>query len=213
MRWALLDGLAEDEVRQVISQSRRRRFGQREVVFHQGDPADSLHLIAKGHFAVRAMTPLGEAATFTVLAPGGFFGELALLSPQTVRTATVAALEDAETYAITAGDLRRLRREHPGITESLIGTLVEEVMRLSDRVVEALYVPAGERVLRRLRELAGTYAGDGADVTIPLTQEELAELAGTSRATVNGVLREQERRGAISLARRKVRILDPDALR
>jgi CRP-like cAMP-binding protein len=213
MRWTLLEGLPDDEVHAVISGSRRRRFDKHEIVFHQGDPADSLHLIAKGHFAVRAITPLGETATFTVLPPGRFFGEIALLAPQPVRTATVAALEPAETYAIEASELRRLRREHPEVTESIVSALVEEAQRLSQRLVEALYVPADERVIRRLRELAATYAGDQGAAIIPLTQEELAELAGTSRATVNRVLRQQAERGAIALARRKVQILDSERLR
>lgn len=212
MRWTLLEGLPEEEAREVISRSRRRRFARREVVFHQGDPANALHLIAKGRFAVRAITPLGDTATFTVLGPGRFFGELALLSPEATRTATVAALEEGETYAIDATDLRRIREDYPVVTDGLIEALVEEAQRLSDRLVEALYVPAGERVIRRLRELVVAYAGaEGAGV-VPLTQEELSELAGTSRATVNAALREQERRGAISLTRGKIGIVDSSAL-
>ena len=81
--------------------------------------------------------------------------------------------------------------------------------RQNTLLVEALYVPAEKRVLRRLVELAELY--DGRD-EIPLTQEELAELAGTSRATVNAVLRREEARGAVELLRARLRVTDRDKL-
>jgi CRP/FNR family cyclic AMP-dependent transcriptional regulator len=73
-------------------------------------------------------------------------------------------------------------------------------------------VPSERRVLRRLRELADLYRGDGAAAEVPLTQEALAELAGTSRATVNRVLREEQERGTVELKRAKTVVLDRDAL-
>jgi len=79
---------------------------------------------------------------------------------------------------------------------------------MDELIVEAFYVSADKRVLRRLRDLAGVY-GDGADsTTVPLTQEDLAGLAGTSRATVNRVLRQEESRGTITLGRGKTTVND-----
>jgi CRP-like cAMP-binding protein len=63
MEWRLLEGVPGEEVRRLISVARRRTFERGEVVFHQGDPADSLHLVSKGRFAVRVTTPLGDEAT------------------------------------------------------------------------------------------------------------------------------------------------------
>jgi CRP-like cAMP-binding protein len=79
-------------------------------------------------------------------------------------------------------------------------------------MIEAYYVPAERRVLRRVRELAELYGRSSEEVVVPLTQEEIAELAGTSRATVNRVLREAERRGSIELRRGKTAVVDLDAL-
>lgn len=212
MRWPLLESIPDDEARLVLSQARRRTFGRGEVVFHQGDPADTLHLIASGRLAVKAQTPLGEAVTFTILGPGEFFGELAVLSESETRTATVIALEPTETHSIHRIDIGRLRREHPSVNEALLTAMVNEVARLSSRLVEALYVPAEERIVNRLAELAVIYdSGDGPPV-IRLTQDELAELAGTSRATVNRVLKELEGEGTIELRRRQTAILDAEAL-
>ena len=105
-------------------------------------------------------------------------------------------------------DFERLRREHPGVDVVLVAILAESVRRLSEQVTEAYYLPAEARVLHRLADLAELYGG-----TVPLPQESLAELAGTSRATVNRVLREQQARGTVQLSRSKTVVLDPERLR
>lgn len=200
-------------MQRVLSIARRRTFARGEVVFHHDDPADTVHLIVSGRFAVRVRTPLGDTAILTVLGPGDLFGEVALLGPEQRRTATVEALEAAETRSIFRDDFQRLRADHPEVSEVLIAILVGEVKRLSRHLLEALYVSSDKRVLRRLVELADLYgAADAAEVTIPLRQDDLAGLAGTSRATVNRVLRQEEVRGAVALARGKVTITDRAAL-
>ena len=212
MDWRLFAGLPQEDVRRLLTVARRRSFHRNEVVFHRGDPGDTLHLISKGRFAVRITTQLGDTATLAVMGAGDAFGELALVTSDRFRSATVVALEAAETYSVGAADVERLRREHPGVNEVLIGILAERVRQLNERLVEALFVPAETRVLRRLRDLASFY-GDGSErVVIPLTQEDIAGLAGTSRATVNRVLRDEERRGTVELGRAKTVIVDADGL-
>lgn len=209
MRWDLVAGVPEEDVRRLISVARRRTFDRGEVVFHRGDPADSLHLVQKGRFGVRIMTPLGDTATIAVRGPGESFGEMALVDGAQ-RSATVAALEKAETLAVHQTEFHRLRKEHPQVDRVLIGFLAGEVRRHNELLLEALYIPVERRVLRRLVELATTYArGDG---EIPLTQEQLADLAGTSRATVNKVLRDEQAKGTIELRRGRTLVLDADEL-
>jgi CRP-like cAMP-binding protein len=214
MKWALFDGLPEADIREVLAIARRRKFSRGEVVFHQEDPADTLHLVVKGRFAVRVATRLGDTVVLAVVGPGDMFGELSLLGDEAVRrSATVAALEAGETQSVHQIDFDRLRRRRPETSEVLIAILAAQVRRLSDHLVEALYVAADKRVLRRLVDLTATYAhDDGSEATIPLTQEDMAGLAGTSRATVNRVLREEEERGSVRLARGRTTILDLDAL-
>ncbi len=200
-------------MQRVLSIARRRTFARGEVVFHHDDPADTVHLIVSGRFAVRVRTPVGDTAILTVLGPGELFGEVALLGTEQRRTATVEALEAAETRSIFRDDFHNLRASHPGVSDVLIAILVGEVTRLSRHLLEALYVSSDKRVLRRLVELAALYGtADADEVTIPLRQDDLAGLAGTSRATVNRVLRQEEGRGTVALARGKVTVTDRVAL-
>ena len=211
MDWPLLDGIPEEPRRRVLAAGRLRRFARGEVIFHEADPGDSLHLIAKGRVAIRVTTPVGEVATLAVLGPGDFFGELALLGPGS-RTATVVALEKAETVSIHRDVFETLKSEHPSVETFLTGVLGAQVRRLSGQVLEALFVPADKRVLRRLWELAKQY-GDGVEGTlIPLTQEDLASVAGTSRATVNRVLGQATDAGFVEVSRGKITVVDPAML-
>jgi CRP/FNR family transcriptional regulator, cyclic AMP receptor protein len=213
MKWKLLAGVPEDDVRRLLAIARRRTFARGEVVFHHHDPADTLHLIVKGRFAVRVATPLGDTAILTLLGPGEMFGELALLGEGDARrSATVAALEPAETRCVHRLDFDRLRAEHPGTSQVLIAILAGQVRRLSGHLLDALYVPADKRVRRRLAEVSALYDGGDDGAVVPLTQDDIAGLAGTSRATVNRVLREEAARGVVELRRGRTRVLDPEAL-
>ena len=147
MEWRLLEGVPGEDVRQLLSVARRRRFRKGEVVFHQQDPADSLHLVSKGRFKVEVITPLGEPATIGIRGPGDSFGEMAIAGPGTKRSATIEALEDGETFCVIETEFRRLRREHPGVDQLLIEMLANEVRMLNQRLLEALYMPVDRRVL------------------------------------------------------------------
>jgi len=182
-------------------------FKRHDVVFHDGDPGDTLHLIVKGHFAVRVATPLGDVATLRVLGPGEHFGELAVLDVGP-RSGTVVALENAETRALHRDAVAEFRARIPEIDVVLTKALVNEVRRLADALVDALYVPAERRVWRRLRELVDLYGNGDVPVAIAVTQDDLAQLAGTTRPTANRVLRGGEEHGVVTLARGRVDVND-----
>jgi CRP/FNR family cyclic AMP-dependent transcriptional regulator len=209
----LLAGIPEADARQLLAAATRRRFERGEVVFHRDDPADTLHVIGKGRFAVQVMTPLGDTATIAVRGPGEAFGETALLAARARRTATVRALEPAETFALGDEEFAHLRETFPALDRILFAFLAAELRRQNDLLLEALYLPVDRRLRRRLLELARIYGGnrDG-EVEIPLTQAELAQMAGTSRATANQILRAEQERGTLRLGRGRVLLLDRTGL-
>jgi CRP/FNR family transcriptional regulator, cyclic AMP receptor protein len=206
MQWAILAGVPEEDARRVLLVARRRTFARREVVFHRGDPADTLHLVHTGHFAVCIGTRLGDTVMLAMMRPGETFGELALLDDTASRSATVVALDGGETRTIHKPDFDALCARHSGVADILARALALRVRRLSELLVEAHHEPADTRVLRRLLEF-GEEGG-----VVPLTQEELSHLAGTSRATVNRVVRDARSRGELALSRGRIEVLDFAAL-
>jgi CRP-like cAMP-binding protein len=208
--WPILASLDEENRRRVLATTRRRRFARREVLFHEGDLGDTLHLIDKGRVAVRITTPLGEVATLGVLGRGDVVGEMAILEEGGRRGATVAALEPTETLSLDRGRFLDLRQTHPAVDRFLVEVLAAHVRRTDAQLIESLFVPVERRVMRRLLALGDLYRGPGEDgpIDVPFTQDELASLAGTSRATVNRVLRLAEEAGGVSLRRGHIRIVD-----
>lgn len=212
MKWALFDAVSEEQARAVLAVARRRRFKRGEVVFHEGDPGDTLHLVDRGHVAVRVTTPLGDTATLRVLGPGDYFGELAVVSPAP-RNATVVALEPTETLGVHRDEVDELRRRHHEVDRVLLEAVVGEVRRLSVQLLEALYVPVPKRVARRLVELADGYGDTDGAVVLPLTQEDVAGVCGTTRPTVNKVLNDLASRSLVTVDRGRVTVVDRDGLR
>jgi CRP/FNR family cyclic AMP-dependent transcriptional regulator len=203
----LLDTLDADDRRRLLAATHRRRFSAGEVIFHEGDRGESVHLIERGHVAIRVGTALGDVATLTILGPGSAFGELALLDGGERRSATAVAIGATETRVVDHGAFDALRRDHPRAERFLVELLAAQVRRLSDLAVEAMFVPADSRVLRRLLAVARQF-GEADGAVVPLTQDDLASLAGTTRPTANRVLKRAEADGLLRLARGRIEILD-----
>lgn len=175
--------------------------------------------------SVRVTTPDGDCATLAVLGPGTTFGEVALVSASPLRSAAVVALDPGETLTLHRRDFEQLRRSHPGVDDVLLDLLAGQVRRLTELLIQALFLPAEQRVLRRLLDLTGTLDGaltvlpaDGpatgaAGIPVAVTQDALATMAGTSRVTTNQVLQRLRQRGTVTLGRGRITVHDLPALR
>lgn len=206
MEWTLLAGLTEPERHDVLRRTVRRRFGRREVIFHEGDAGDAVHLVVTGHVALRVTTPRGDAALIDVVGPGAFLGELVLLADGP-RAATALAIEPVETMSLHRNVFDELRQRSPAVQAALDQVLVDTIRRATAALTDALFLPAKERLWRRVATVADTYLADsGAEV--PLTQQEIAELVGLTRPTANRLLRDGEAAGAVRLGRGRFTILD-----
>jgi CRP/FNR family cyclic AMP-dependent transcriptional regulator len=208
MESGLLGGLTADEQRAVVASMVRRSFRKDDTLFHEGDPGDSLLIVERGRVAIRVSTPMGDVATLAILGRGDSFGEQALLDASAVRTASAIALEPVEVRMLHRRQFDELREAHPSINQLLVDLLAAQVRRLSAHLLDALYLPVEQRVLRRLNDLSTLYDSGTQPIVIPLRQDDLASLAGTTRPTANRVLRHLERDEIIALHRGQVHVLD-----
>jgi CRP-like cAMP-binding protein len=198
----LFDGIEEDRARALLATARRRRYRRGDSVFHEGDPGDSVHLIDKGFVAVRVTTPSGDVATLRILRAGQHFGDLAGLGNGR-RSATIAALDKVETLEISIAKLNEFAEQHRSVDRAITRMLANQVRSLSNSLLEAMYLPVPRRLARRLLELHEIYGAE-----IPLTQDDLAGLSGTTRQSVNQLLSEWRDAGAIDLGRSRITVLD-----
>jgi CRP-like cAMP-binding protein len=209
----LLASLPDAERRAVIAEARRKRFAKGEVIFHEGDPGGTLHLVAQGRVAVRIGTPTGDHLILRVIDEGGWFGELSLICPSE-RNATIVALEPVQTLLIHTEAAQQLRQRVPGFDDLMLKALVAEVRRLSTALLEVVFVPVPTRIYRHLSALERLYRSkdDATPTTIPLTQEELAQLVGTTRPTLNRQLQLAAKAGIVQIHRGSIEVLDRSAI-
>ena len=207
MKFDLL-GLEDPVRREVLAVAAWRRFDRGVVLFHEAEAGGSLYVLMRGRVAIRVTTPDGDTATLNVIGPGAAFGELSLLDPATPRTATVQAIEPVQTLVLQRADFERLRRSYPSVDRLLVEYLAAQVRRLSDRLTEALCFEARTRVLRRLLDLLAVFDSG----PVPVTQEEISTMAGTTRPTVNRVMQDLAEAGIIELGRGRFSVVDPAAL-
>jgi CRP-like cAMP-binding protein len=208
VRWELLAGLTDQQREAVLATTRPRQFRARDVLFLEGEPGDTLHFVVSGRVAVRALTPSGENATFALMGPGQALGEMALLRKSMTRSASAYALEEVRTQALHRDHFFRLCDAQPAVERVLVSVLAARVDRLSHHLMDALYRSVEERVARRLLETVRLYPDAGDGLVLPLTQQDIASLAGTTRPTANIVLNDLQALGIVALSRGKVVIRD-----
>jgi CRP/FNR family transcriptional regulator len=171
-------------------------------------------VIRSGHVRAIREHSDGRSITLATFGPGDFFGELAMFDDER-RSATVEALDDTEAIGILGGDMRRLLREHPGISVKLLAALGRRLRETNERLARQSFQTVQSRVAAVLSQMVSAAQDEGAseqDVLIIATQADLAQLAGSSRESASRFLAVLERAGIITQGRGKLVVHDPTAL-
>jgi CRP/FNR family cyclic AMP-dependent transcriptional regulator len=160
-------------------------FRKGEVVFTQGDPADSIFHIEKGKLKLTVVSSQGKEAVIALLATGDFFGE-GCLAGQIKRMSTATAMTDCETVRLERLEMIRVLRDEPVFAELFLHHLLSRNIRIEEDLVDQLFNSSEKRLARVLLLLANFgKAGKTEPVVAKMSQEMLAEIVGTTRARVN----------------------------
>ncbi len=185
------------------------------VVFHEGEPGDSLYIVLSGKIKLSRRAPDGRENVLAVMGPSDQFGELSVFDPGP-RTATATAVTDVRLARMPQAVLRPWIEAHPEVGERLLHVLARRLRRTNDSVADLIFTDVPGRVAKALLQMAdrfGSREGEGLRVKHDLTQEELAQLVGASRETVNKALADFVHRGWIQLHGKSVVVLDEERLR
>jgi CRP/FNR family transcriptional regulator, cyclic AMP receptor protein len=185
-------------------------FQRGKIVFSEGDAGDRLYVILDGKIKLGTSSTDGRESLLAVLGPGEMFGELSLFDPGP-RTSTATALTEATLLGLGHESLRPWLTGRPGVAEALLKALSQRLRRTNENLSDLVFSDVPGRVAKALIELNqkfGEKKSDGFYVEHDLTQEELAQLVGASRETVNKALADFVQRQWIKLEPRAVLILD-----
>jgi CRP/FNR family cyclic AMP-dependent transcriptional regulator len=211
----LFEDLSEEDTRALRAMVLVVRLNRGERLFAEGDEGDKLYIIITGKIKLTKAAPDGRENLLSVHGPGEMFGELSLFDP-VPRTASATAVTDTELAGLAHEDVRNWLSTRPEVSMHLLQALAQRLRRINEVKADLVFTDVPGRVAKALLDLAerfGVQNSDGIQVNHDLTQEELAQLVGASRETVNKALADFAARGWIQLAAKSVLVVDADRLR
>lgn len=213
-RVPLFQGLNEQQFALLSSRIQKISLRRGEVLFVEGDEGDRLYIITEGKIKLGHSSEDGRESLLAILGPGEMIGELTLFDPGK-RSTTATAVSPASMLCLDHSDLVQILDTNPEVAKHLLRALAQRLRRTNESLSDLVFSDVPGRVAKALLDLAerfGTPADDGTHVPHDLTQEELAQLVGASRETVNKSLADFVSRGWIRLEGRAVTLLDVDRL-
>ena len=203
--------IPESALASLVGLTSRRRFAKDKVVFFENEEGDSLFMIREGRIKVTILGDDGREIILTVLGPGDFFGEMALLDNEP-RSATAIAVEDSELLSLQRSDFQSALHENAAITGALIRVLSDRLRKANHQISTLALLDVYGRVARLLLEIAreeGKRLRDGRMAFRRPTHQEIAHRIGTTRETVTRMLKDLERQELIRVEGREI-VLAPD---
>jgi CRP/FNR family transcriptional regulator len=209
--FAALDETSADALRESMTEVRLSR-GQ--TLFREGDPGERLYVVLTGKIKLVRSAADGRENLLAVLGPGEMFGELSAFDPRP-RTATAAAITTVTLSGLGHHELEKWLLIHPEVASQLLAAMARRLRRTNEAMTDLVFSDVPGRVAKALLDMAGRFGvatDEGLRVPHDLTQEELAQLVGASRETVNKALADFAARGFLRLEGRAVVLLDVERL-
>lgn len=210
----LFAALEPEAAAALLASMQEHHLQRGEVIFAEGEAGDRLFVILEGKVKLGQTAVDGRESLIAVLGPGGMFGELSLFDPGP-RTSTATALTDCHVASMARAALRPWLTGRPEVAEALLQALAQRIRRTNETLADLVFYDVPGRVAKALIDLSekfGQPIDSGLRVEHDLTQEELAQLVGASRETVNKALADFVSRGWLRLEPRAVILLDLERL-
>jgi CRP/FNR family cyclic AMP-dependent transcriptional regulator len=199
----------------MLEGSRLRRFKAGEALFHEGDVGHSVYFIQSGRVKIIQLTPDGAETILHYYGPGECVGEMSLVDGGS-RSATAVALEPVAAQALTREQFLAFLADHPAVALAMLHRVIGIVRRLNGQMQTMQSLDATGRIAKKLLELAdqhGRQTPRGLDVGLRISQDQLAQMVGAARSTVNKQLGWFQERGILTLERERIFIHQPEQLR
>ncbi len=213
-RAGIFQGVDPVAVQHLIEQMETVRYPRGTTIFDEGEPGDRLYIITSGKIKLARHAPNGRENLLTVMGPSDMFGELSIFDPGP-RTSSAVCVTEVSAATMNSESLKKWISDYPDISQQLLRVLARRLRRTNASLADLIFTDVPGRVAKTLLQLAnrfGTQEGGALRVNHDLTQEEIAQLVGASRETVNKALATFAHRGWIRLEGKSVLIVDTEHL-
>ncbi|MEA2641023.1 MAG: family transcriptional regulator, cyclic receptor protein [Chloroflexota bacterium] len=215
-RTALLADLSLEIVEQLAAASQISTYRRGDVLMSCGEPGETLHIVVAGKVKVIVPADTGDVAVVAILGPGDFVGELSMIDGGP-RSATIEAIDSVRTIVVARPAFQKTMRAYPALMERLLRILAGRLRQTTLLATDLAFLDLRGQVAKRLLDLAAQYGRrttDGAiEISLPLTQVDLAAMIGGTRESVNKQLSWFEQNGAIERRGRQIYVRDEEQLR
>ena len=212
----LLARLNRDDRQALASRARLRSYRTGTVIFGEGEPGDSLHVVVEGRVRIVVSSGSGDEATVAIVGPGDCFGELSLLDGLP-RSAAAVASATVKTFVVTRDVFVEWLQERPAAALAIMETLSLRLRRTDQALADMAFLDLTHRLAKQLLTLAAVHdletALNNGTLRLQVTQGELASMLGVSRESVNKQINLFARQGWVALSRGAITINDMAALR
>ena len=213
-RAPLFTALDEEAALSLRASMDQVRISKGSILFSEGDVGEHLYVILEGKLKLGTSSGDGRENLLSILGPGEMFGELSLFDPGP-RTSTATAVTDCRLLSLGHQQAIPWITAHPQVSLELLARMAQRLRRTNEAVGDLVFSDVPGRVAKALIDLGerfGKSTDEGLLVNHDLTQEELAQLVGASRETVNKALADFAGRGWLRLDGRSVVINDVERL-
>ena len=211
---SLFQRVERSPVTALTKQLQRVDFPPGHVIFAEGEPGDRLYIIISGKVKIGRRCHDGRENLLSIMGPSDMFGELSIFDPGP-RTSSATTITEVRAVSMDRDALRAWIAVRPEIADRLLRVLARRLRRTNSNLTDLIFIDVSGRVAKKLLGLAqrfGTREGGAMRVTHDLTQEELAQLVGASRETVNKALSDFAQRGWIQMEGKSLLICDSEGL-
>ena len=203
--------LSDEDITSLAHLALRKRYPKDTVVFFENEEGDFFFTILEGRIKVTILGDDGREVILSMLGPGDFFGEMALLDNET-RSATAIAVEESELLSLHRNDFQSVLNDNKSITSALIRVLSARLRRANHQISTLALLDVYGRVARVIVDMAreeGKRLRDGRIAFRRATHQEIANRIGTTRETVTRMLKDLERQGLIHVEGKEI-VVQPD---
>ncbi len=209
-RVPLFESLSEADLQSFAELVRERSYPRGSVIVFEEDPGDALYVVAEGQVKVVLVAEDGREVILSVLGPGSFFGEMAILD-EGPRSAHVIAMEESNLLILRRDDFHARLRAMPEVAISLLKEISRRLRRADEKIGSLVLLDVNGRLAHLLLRLADEERGDR--ITRRLTHHTIAQMIGSSRETVSRAMRGLVGRNVIEVTRTAILLRDRGALR
>ncbi|BAU29492.1 CRP/FNR family transcriptional regulator [Aneurinibacillus soli] len=200
--------LEEADLREISSMFITRTYEKGRTVFLEGEKGDELYMIKSGVINIYRIDEAREII-LAIFGDGDFFGEMAVLENEQVRSASAKTMEKSVLYALKRQDFMSLLNRNPNISMKILKTTLDRLRKANELITNLTILDARTRVIRMLLRLAGqhgTQRKDGILINLKLTHQQMADMTGTVRETVTKILLELQDEKLIHIEKKKIMI-------